>query len=260
MTMGRRAFTLIELLVVIAIIALLMSVLLPSLNRTRQQARTVACMSNLKQWGYIWHMYTEDNNGKFNPGNSLNNNAAANDWPVVMMPYYMNRGALTVCPSATRPMNIPGDWATRAWLWDQQGWTDIKNKTSKDIGSYGENEWICDNPGSQFWRNRNTIKNPTNVPLFFDCAYVDAFCSDTAGPPLVEGETAGYNEWVLVCMNRHNGYVNYLFADMSQRKVGLKELWAFKWNRTFNTENVWTTAGSVTHEDWPQWMSGFKDY
>ena len=261
--MGRRAFTLIELLVVIAIIALLMSVLLPSLNRTRKQARTVACMSNLKQWGYIWHMYTEDNNGKFNPGNSAAGAAAGNDWPIILMSYYMDRGALTVCPAATRPMVAPGEWATRAWSWDQQGWGDIKNKETKDVGSYGQNEWICDRDDGttkRYWRNRNTIKNPTNVPLFFDCAYVDAFCSDTAGPPLVEGETAGYNEWVLVCMNRHNGYVNYLFADMSQRKVGLKELWAFKWNRTFNTENVWTIAGGVTHEDWPQWMSGFKDY
>ncbi|HUV65873.1 MAG TPA: hypothetical protein VMW24_18395 [Sedimentisphaerales bacterium] len=61
-------------------------------------------------------------------------------------------------------------------------------------------------------------------------------------------------------MDRHSGYVNYLFADFSVRKVGLKELWSFKWNRTFNTSNVWTWAGGVQPEDWPAWMRGFKDY
>jgi len=260
MTMVRRAFTLIELLVVVAIIALLMSILLPSLHRARKQARTVACMSNVKQWGYIWHMFTEDNNGKFNTGGSTSGGDAGNDWPITLMPYYLARGALTVCPSATRPMNIPGPWATRAWLWDKTGWGNIKEKKSEDIGSYGQNEWICNRTGDQYWRNRNTVKNPANVPLFFDCAYVDVFPSDTVGPPLIEEDPTSLNEWILVCMKRHEGYVNHLFADMSLRKVGLKELWTFKWSRTFNTANNWTPAGNVSHDDWPLWMRGLKDF
>ncbi len=56
------------------------------------------------------------------------------------------------------------------------------------------------------------------------------------------------------------GCVNYLFAYLSLRKVGLKELWTFRWNRTFDTTNVWTRAGGVQHDQWPTWMSGFKDY
>lgn len=61
----QNGFTLVELLVVISIIALLLAILMPSLQKAREQARAVVCRSNLKQQ-YLGHLlYTEDNNGYF---------------------------------------------------------------------------------------------------------------------------------------------------------------------------------------------------
>jgi prepilin-type N-terminal cleavage/methylation domain-containing protein len=63
----RGAFTLVELLVVIGIIALLISILLPSLQKARASALQVACMSNMKQIAMANQMYRNDNNDYFVP-------------------------------------------------------------------------------------------------------------------------------------------------------------------------------------------------
>lgn len=60
---SRRGFTLIELLVVVAIIALLVSILLPTLVSARWQAKTVLCMSNARQIGLALCFYAEDYDG-----------------------------------------------------------------------------------------------------------------------------------------------------------------------------------------------------
>jgi len=61
----RHAFTLIELLVVVAIIGILMAIMMPSLQRVKEQAQEMSCRSNLRQYGLAQSMYLDEHGGRY---------------------------------------------------------------------------------------------------------------------------------------------------------------------------------------------------
>jgi prepilin-type N-terminal cleavage/methylation domain-containing protein/prepilin-type processing-associated H-X9-DG protein len=80
----KSAFTLIELLVVIAVIAVLMAILMPALNRAKEQGKRAACLSNLKQLTLAWIMYADDNDDNLVNGDTGEYSIHPNETPWVL--------------------------------------------------------------------------------------------------------------------------------------------------------------------------------
>ena len=270
----QRGFTLIELLVVIAIIALLMAILMPALQRVKKQAKTVICQSNLKQWGTIFAMYTDDNNGFFPRRMS-----GSGRWINVLYDYYYRDDKIRCCPMATKIKNpvypnsvsggleVGGDTFTS---WGKIGVTGSRPAgaygPAGTWGSYGINHWLYvaaqdplyDQPAKYYWGTVN-VKGGNNIPLFLDCWFWCGGPENDDTPPAGDGpeyRILGHTESMnRFCINRHQQSINGVFLDYSARKVWLKELWHVKWGRNFDInapEPYWPTEAP--------WMANFKDH
>lgn len=102
----KSGFTLIELLVVIAIIALLLSILMPSLQKAKDVSRRTVCASNLRQIGIGLLLYGQDNKEFCFP--DYRNSPVGMPWDATLAPYFSTRThdaskEFFVCPSDKHP-------------------------------------------------------------------------------------------------------------------------------------------------------------
>lgn len=239
----RSGFTLIELLVVISIIALLVSILMPSLGRARKQARAVVCQANLRQWGLVMSLYTLDNNDRFHEGRDSGQDI---NWMVLWEPYY-DEPKLKLCPEASEPKDPLGLVSTQKYGDAKHAWGKFSGTTGEDwdvkgaYGSYGLNSWICNPPNKpepyggaeKYWRRMSKKAKRQHYPLMGDATFFTAWPQPTDDPPEYEGAYTGGSPFHMqrFCMDRHMGHINLVYNDMVVQKVHLKDLWTQEWHQ-----------------------------
>ena len=143
-----RGFTLVELLVVIAIIAILASLLLPALSKSKEKAKSIGCINNLRQLGIASKIYADDHEGRFCFTFQVRgNNVFRKAWFNFLQPYQQTTNLL-LCPNKTKKFKelvalYPSEVADKAisnyeanfdlggcdWpgIWDKEKWPQLKD-------------------------------------------------------------------------------------------------------------------------------------
>ncbi len=236
----RSGFTLIELLVVISIIALLVSILMPALNKARKQAKAAVCLATVKQWSLAYQLYMADYDDRLPPFDSVTKQVTFME---DLRDYYEDVNEMRTCPEAEivsqknpttlQPLSFFGDtfyaWQidpSAVWLPDDD-W---------GIGSYSENSWIRDNGSEKCWK-KFSASGAGDVPILMDGRW-NNFWPDSAHrvPSPADVDGYGLGTWRMmdnVVMKRHNGGINACFLDGSARYIFVEDLWTLKWHRLY---------------------------
>ena len=244
----RQAFTLTELLVVMGLIGTLMSLLLPAVGKARAAGRATACLSNLRQMGTAWTLYTSENRGRLLPyvwSTPATPDVSWNGYWPGALDVYAVRGELVLCPAAREPTDIAAGKGlgnvNHAWSGKYVGnGTGIKlSPALYREGSYGHNRYT-----SAGWFTADgramritDLHGLSEIPLFMDCAYPDLKVENgteavpVSSPPDLRGSgiTLTSPEHWNVLLARHRRGINVCMADSSVRYVPLDELYMLSW-------------------------------
>ncbi len=225
----REGFTLIELLVVIAIIALLMGILMPALQRVKKQARTVYCLSSLKQLGMAMTMYADDNGG-FIP-RALDHEVK---WILEFIPYLGNEYReiqdyrevdVYQCPSFPRSgVGQYGqsngeqtvDYVVNAWNMQEPGLSSGDQGNQMDhptklsnVKSPAQRIYMGDNSAGDW---RPVVRNEYELDILSRMNYLDVWSRTHL--PASDQTTKGSNLTRRISGDRHRGNgCNNLFFD-----------------------------------------------
>jgi prepilin-type processing-associated H-X9-DG protein len=218
---------LIELLVVIAIIAILASILLPSLARAKARGHATSCLNNLRQLGLMLHLYAGDNDDRlpYNMGKvGIRSTVAAQEylnWVNDIMSWELDSdntntmllaagGIGPYCSGATRIFKCPSDNV----LSDRQrqaGWTERVRSVSLNamLGNAGEflqGSVNTNNPDYQQFLLMSGVTEPSEIFAFVE----EHPHSITDGYFLNRFDA---HEWDHLPASYHRGGANFTFVD-----------------------------------------------
>ena len=208
---GNHGFTLIELLVVIAIIAMLMGILLPSLNRARRQAKKIACISNMRQMGVALQAYLIDGENRLPPSSC--HLSDPNQYWLKILTKYTGEKLLFRCPSDKAKdfvdWNLPLDEQP-----DDSRWS-----------SFALNGLL--DPRCSY--NRGRYNNVINIRQPVYCIYVSESPSSWTKYDHVHPETWGSLDQAKgqIAWDRHNGTSNFLFVDGHAENLKIEQTWSW---------------------------------
>ena len=266
----KHGFTLIELLVVISIIALLLSILTPSLSKAKDHAKSIVCKSNLRGWHLAWQMYLNENKNRFAAFKDTAGGWSWQDWIDGLKPYFSD-DKFFECPSARKKLFMPNstDLGDRGYMgtthssWNVVYYSSRQGKDVDIFGGYGMNYWVSDIKGEvaefygydydKFWKSDLTVGSGKRVPLFMDGIWCGGAPEDTDVPRSNEEDfLMDFPDMNRFALKRHSKGPQVIYIDGQGEKTSIKELWKMNWHRQFNTRNFWTLPEN--DGAWPDWV------